>query len=274
MLAPDMDVIQMIFLALVQGVTEFLPVSSSAHLILPAYFTDWPDQGLAFDVAVHLGSLLAVMAYFRSTLTELTVSAWAGVTQRQFDANCQLILKVAVATLPTIIAGVLLKDLVATELRSIGVIATTTIVFGALLWISDRRTTYAVTNERDIGWPIAIAIGLAQAIALIPGTSRSGITMTAAMLMAVAPTAAARFSFLLSLPTIAGAALLTGLDVADAGLDARWMELFWGLVLSAGAAYITIGFFLRLLERTGMTPYVIYRLALGAVLASLALGWL
>lgn len=276
MLPGDMDVLQILFLAIVQGLTEFLPVSSSAHLILPSAFTDWPDQGLAFDVAVHLGSLLAVTLYFRQTLLGLGTSAWGAVRSggSELDANVWLIAKVAVATLPTIVAGLLLKDVIESELRSIAVIATTTVVFGVLLWLSDRRTTFAYADEREIPWWPVILIGLAQALALVPGTSRSGITITAALFLAVAPAAAARFSFLLSLPTIAGAALLISLDLLETGVDTHWMDLFWGFALSAVAAYVAIGFFLRLLDRTGMTPYVIYRLALGAVLAAIVWGWL
>ena len=271
-----MDVLQILFLALVQGITEFLPVSSSAHLILPSAFTDWPDQGLAFDVAVHLGSLLAVSLYFRHTLLGLSTSAWSAVRSggAQLDDNVWLIAKVGVATLPTVVAGLLLKDVIEAELRSISVIAITTVLFGVLLWVADRRRSFAYSDERDIPWWPAILIGLAQVLALVPGTSRSGITITAALFLAVAPAAAARFSFLLSLPTIAGAALLTSLDLLETGVDTRWSDLFWGFALSAVAAYIAIGFFLRLLDRTGMTPYVIYRLLLGAVLAAIVWGWI
>jgi undecaprenyl-diphosphatase len=180
-----------------------------------------------------------------------------------------------IATIPAVIFGFAFKDLVATEWRSITVIATTTAVFGILLFVADRTKQARITSEFDLSWVIVCLVGLAQAIAIIPGTSRSGITITIALFLGVAPAAAARFSFLLSIPTISGAALLLGLDAymdsSVGGVANNWSDLFAGFVLSGIAAYFGIHYFIALLERTGMTPYVIYRLVLAAVLAFLLL---
>jgi undecaprenyl-diphosphatase len=259
--------LQIIVLSLIQGLTEFLPISSSAHLLLPALLTDWPDQGLAFDIAVHLGSLLAVLSYFRSDMARFAVSGTRLLTQQRFDEHSELLLKIVVATLPVVVVGYLLKGWVESELRTVPVIATTTIVFALALWWADRQRG-AIGQP---GWLQALMIGAAQVLAIVPGTSRSGITITAALLLGLSRTSAARFSFLLSIPTIAGAALLATLDLAEAGEVARWPELALGTTLAGLSAYVCIHYFIALLERTGVMPYVVYRLVLGAVLLGLLL---
>ena len=256
-----MDTLQIIVLALVQGITEFLPISSSAHLVLPSLLTDWPDQGLAFDVGVHFGSLLAVIAYFRKELWNMASDTLAYPATRSYSPNIDLVFKLALATLPVVIVGLLAKDFIEANLRSLPVIATTTIVFGLLLWWSDRQPGHGAS----VGWSHALWIGLAQVLALIPGTSRSGITITAALLLSLNRTEAARFSFLLSIPTIAGAQLLLTLDLLEVGVE-RWSELMAGAALAGLSAYACIHFFVSLVERTGMLPYVIYRLLLGGFL--------
>lgn len=257
-----MDWLQVIVLALLQGITEFLPVSSSAHLILPVQLTSWPDQGLAFDVAVHAGTLVAVLAYFRAEVTGLFASAGTLIAERRIDSTLDLWMKVAVATLPVIIAGFIAKDFVESELRTVKVTAITTIVFGILLGLADRR----LGTADSISWPVALVIGFSQVIALIPGTSRSGITMTAALFLGLSRTNGARFSMLLSIPTILGAALLITLDVLEQGLDIGLAHMAGGFLLSAISAFVAIRYFMLLVERTGMMPYVIYRLLLGTVL--------
>jgi undecaprenyl-diphosphatase len=254
--------LQIIVLSLIQGLTEFLPVSSSAHLILPALLTDWPDQGLAFDIAVHLGSLLAVLTYFRREMGQFAVSGTRLITRQTYDEHSDLLLKVVVATLPIVVVGYLLKGFVATELRSVLVIAMATIVFALALWWADRQRGQI---DRP-SWMHTLMIGSAQVLAIVPGTSRSGITITAALLLGLSRTSAARFSFLLSIPTISGAALLATLDLLEAGDAARWPELALGATLAALSAYTCIHYFIALIERTGVMPYVIYRLVLGAVL--------
>jgi len=256
------DWLQIIALALVQGITEFLPISSSAHLILVAKYGSWADQGLTFDVAVHLGTLTAVCLYLRADLARYVTSGLRFVSGGGADQDLQEMLKVGLATLPVVIGGVLLQDDVEGRLRSITVIATTTIVFGLVLAVADR---FRGTRE-TVTWIQALLIGLAQALALIPGTSRSGITITAALFLGLTRQSAARFSFLLSIPTIAGAALLMIVELVAAPEPARWGDLMIGAVLSGLSAYFCISAFIALLERTGLWPYVLYRIALGIAL--------
>ncbi len=256
-----MDWLQIIVLSLIQGITEFLPISSSAHLVLPSQLTDWPDQGLAFDVGVHFGSLVAVMLYFRSDLTAMLSSTFQFTRTRVVDDELLLVGKLALASFPVAVVGLLAKDFIELNLRTVPVIATTTIVFGLALWWSDRRPT----QDGDVGWHHALLIGVAQVLALVPGTSRSGITITAALVLGLSRTSAARFSFLLAIPTIAGAQLLLTLDLLDTGID-RGAELLAGALIAGFSAYACIAAFVNLVERTGMLPYVIYRLLLGAAL--------
>ena len=261
-----MDWLQIIFLSLVQGITEFLPISSSAHLILPAELGAWSDQGLAFDVAVHLGTLSAVCLYFRRDLLTYVTGTASLLRHRRREPAVDEMLKVGAATVPIVVAGVLLKDTAEHAWRQIEVIAATTIGFGLLLGYADR-----VHGEQTaVGWRVALLIGAAQVLALVPGTSRSGITITAALLLGLSRTAAARFSFLLSIPTIAGAGALTGFDLLAQPEPARWSELIAGGALAGISAYLCIATFLALVERTGMLPYVIYRLVLGAALIWIA----
>ena len=254
-------------LALVQGLTEFLPISSSAHLILPSAIGGWEDQGLAFDLAVHLGSLLAVVSYFRKTLLQIASEMIPGsATPAQLPRN-DLGWKLVVATIPVVVAGFLLKDIVETTLRDARVIVMTTIGFALLLWWADR-TDSPLDDEIPISWKAALLIGLAQVLALVPGTSRSGVTMTAALLCGQGRVAASRFSFLLSIPVIAGAALLMIVDLLSIG-QVNWYGLAYGLLVSAAAAYTCIHFFLKLINSVGFLPFVIYRLALGVLLVFL-----
>lgn len=274
-----MEWLQVIVLALVQGITEFLPVSSSAHLVLPAQLTSWPDQGLAFDVAVHFGTLVAVLAYFRKDLLSML---WAigqapavyAARSSEVPSNAETeqaaqdivqLLKLGLAAIPVVIIGFLGKDFIQDNLRTVPVIATTTMLFGAALWYADRRPTTNTT----ITWQAAAIIGLAQSIALIPGTSRSGITITAALLLGLSRVKAAKFSFLLAIPTIAGAQLLLSLDLAAGNLDTDLAKVAAGAALAGVSAYLGIHYFMQLVERTGMLPYVLYRLVLGLVLFGL-----
>jgi undecaprenyl-diphosphatase len=261
------DWLQIIILALVQGVTEFLPISSSAHLILVAESGVWPDQGLAFDVAVHLGTLTAVCLYFRSDLTRYLHSLEHFVRGTGRDEGFNELLTVVIATIPVVIAGLAFKEEVSDTWRQLPVMAGTAIVVGLVLALADRFRGEITT----VSWRDALFIGLAQTLALIPGTSRSGITITAALLLGLSRTTAARFSFLLSIPTIAGAALLTGFDLAMAPEPARWTDLLIGAGLAGGSAYLCISAFIALVERTGMLPYAAYRLILGLLLFWIAL---
>jgi len=260
-----MDFVQILLLALVQGLTEFLPISSSAHLILVPVITDWQDQGLAFDVAVHVGTLAAVMAYFRREIWAMGRDWLGSLAGRGTTPDSRLAWAVILGTIPVGLAGLLFNDVISTELRSPLVIAEATIGFGLLLWLADARGRRE-RDERSIGWKDVAVIGLAQALALIPGTSRSGITMTAGLLMGLTRDASARFSFLLSIPVILLAGGLKTTELMATGAPVNWTSLVLGAVLSGVSAYLCIVFFLRLLERLGMMPFVIYRLVLGLVL--------
>ncbi|MGF1693048.1 undecaprenyl-diphosphate phosphatase [Photobacterium kagoshimensis] len=249
-------------LALIQGLTEFLPISSSAHLILPSQVLGWDDQGLAFDVAVHVGTLAAVVLYFRKEVVSL-LSAWVGsIFKRQHSAESKLAWMIALATIPACIFGLLMKDFIELYLRSAWVIACTTIIFGLLLWWVDKRATQQVSEEQT-SWKQALFIGLAQAAAIIPGTSRSGATMTAALHLGFTREAAARFSFLMSIPIIllAGSYLTLKLVTSGAPIDVSGLGI--GLAVSFVSAYACIHVFLKLVTRLGMLPFVIYRLLLG-----------
>lgn len=258
------DWIHTVILALIQGLTEFLPISSSAHLILPSQLFGWDDQGLAFDVGVHVGTLCAVVVYFRSEVFSLAKSSTLSlVGQRSTDAKLGWL--VVLATLPAIAAGVLFGDLVDQYGRSILVIAATTLIFGVLLGWADIANR-ATKSMSSMGLPDALIIGVAQAIALIPGTSRSGITITAALALGFERQSAARFSFLLSIPVILGAGTLKSLDLIKQGADAPWMMVGVGALIAAISAWLCIHLFLSWLDRIGMRPFVIYRLLLGIAL--------
>lgn len=257
-----MDTLQIIVLAIVQGFTEFLPISSSAHLILVPAFTQWADQGQAFDVALHIGSLIAVVIYFRTDLRNMIVAWLHSLGTRQQTPNSRLAWAVLFATIPAGLVGLILKDYIELNLRGAEVIATTTIIFGLLLWYADRMGKRN-RDEHAMRWKDVLFIGCAQAIALIPGTSRSGITMTAALMMGLTRSAAARFSFLLSVPVILLSGGLKTIDLVRSDTVVDWYALFAGTVLSALSAYLCIHLFLKLLERIGMLPFVVYRVFLG-----------
>lgn len=259
-----MTLLHIIVLALMQGFTEFLPVSSSAHLILVPVLTQWQDQGLAFDVAVHLGTLTAVVVYFRKDLLVMTRDWSLSVMRRQSVGESKLAWAIIWATIPVGLAGLLLHDFVSTVLRSPIVIAWATIGFGLLLGYADRIGLRQRELDK-LGWYDVLTIGLAQAFAIIPGTSRSGITMTAGLFLGLSRQAAARFSFLLSIPTILMAGGYESLKLIKHG-SVDWNAMLWGVVLSAVMAFLTIFYFLKFLDRVGMMPFVIYRLLLGAFL--------
>lgn len=265
-----MEWFQIVILALVQGITEFLPISSSAHLILPKEVLGWPDQGLAFDVAVHFGSLIAVLIYFRRDVGSMIWDWSHHVMGRGATDNSRLAWWIILATIPAGLAGLLFKDWIEDNLRSSLVIATTTIVFGLLLAYADKYSRHT-KKLVEMSAAAALIIGIAQAMALVPGTSRSGITMTAALLLGFCRSDAARFSFFMSIPIIVLGAALQTWELIQVG-GAVWLDILAGTLLSAISAYACIHFFLKFIERIGMMPFVIYRLLLGALL--LAMIWL
>lgn len=260
-----MELTHIIWLALIQGLTEFLPVSSSAHLILVPQLLGWQDQGLAFDVAVHLGTLMAVIAYFRQDIVTLFFAWISSITQRVMTAEARLAWGVILGTIPAGLVGLAFKDVIEVHLRSPLVIAVTTILFGLLLWLADRRGRL-VRDEYTLSWQDFLVIGGAQAMALIPGTSRSGITITAGLLLGLTREAAARYSFLLSIPIIVLSGLGVTGDLLSSPDSVDWTTLILGTVIAAGSAFVCIHYFLAFINRMGMTPFVIYRLLLGALL--------
>jgi len=260
--------LEAVILALVQGFTEFLPISSSAHLILPSQILGWSDQGLAFDVAVHVGTLLAIVIYFRREVVQLTGAWFKSVSGREQSQNSRLAWLIILSTIPAGLSGFLFNDFISDNLRSTAVIATTTILFGVILYISDHRGSRNLHVE-DMNIKAAIIIGLSQALALIPGTSRSGITMTAALLLGYTRDAAARYSFLLSIPLIAAAGMLKGKELLETGSDNDWFLVIVGTVVAFVSAHACIHWFLKFLEKISFTPFVIYRLLLGTVLLAL-----
>lgn len=265
-----MELFQVIILSIVQGLTEFLPVSSSAHLILTPIIFNWQDQGLAFDMAVHVGTLIAIVGYFRKELIRMTRSWFRSVTTFKFDADAKLAWAVLFGTIPVGLAGLAFKDYIEINLRSPLVIAIATLVFAFFLWIADRYAKQE-RDEYEIRWTDVLMIGLAQAVALIPGTSRSGATMTMALFMGLTRQAAARFSFLLSIPTIVLGGGLVTIELIQTKTTVEWGSLSLAVILSAISAWICIHYFLKLLDRFGMMPFVIYRVLLGILL--LALFW-
>ena len=257
-----MDLLHIVVLALVQGLTEFLPVSSSAHLILVPVLTGWADQGLAFDVAVHVGTLAAVLAYFRREVGRMVLAGLGSLAGRGMTPDARLGWQVVLATLPVVLAGFIFKDWIEANLRGPIVIAWATIVFGLLLGWADRRGRREY-DEYQLGWSTALIIGLSQVLALIPGTSRSGITITAGLALGLSRHGAARFSFLLAIPTILGSAVLLLQELLASTAPVDWLALGLGTILSFISALLCIHFFLRLLEHIGMLPFVVYRIVLG-----------
>ncbi len=266
-----METIQIVILAIVQGLTEFLPISSSAHLILVPVVLKWPDQGLVFDVAVHVGSLTAVMLYFRHEVVSMTTAWFGSVFRQQQSRDSRLAWWVIVGTIPAVIAGLLFKDIVETDFRSPLVIAWATIGFGVLLGVADKVQRHA-RDEYSLSFKDVIIIGCFQALALIPGTSRSGITMTAGLFLGLNRDSAARFSFLLSIPVIIASGVFKTRDLIDSKVPVEWSLLVLAVLLSAISAWLCIHWFLKLINRIGMMPFVVYRLLLGALLLYLFSG--
>lgn len=259
-----MDFIQFIILGLIQGVTEFLPISSAAHLILVPKLLGWADQGLAIDLAAHVGTLVAVVYYFRRDLQKMLATWYQSGFSLKDPQSCY-VWYVLVATIPVAIAGFLARDLVGEHLRNPLVIAGTTIFFGLLLGWADYSGRRSRT-ESTLQWKDVLLIGLAQALALVPGTSRSGITMTAGLLLGLNREAASRFSFMLSIPVTLLAGGYGVIKLIQSSETVDWTAVLIVTLVSASTAFLTIHYFLKFLQRFGMMPYVIYRMLLGAIL--------
>ena len=255
-----MDLLQLIVLAIVQGVTEFLPISSSAHLVLVPALTGWPDQGIALDVATHLGTLLAVLVYFRRETVQMSLEALGRSASRQREGG-SLLLLVVIATLPVVVVGFALREVIAGSLRSAVLIAWMTLIFGVLLYLADRRR--GERTVEDMGTRDAAIIGIAQAFALIPGVSRAGVTMTAARFLGYSRAESARFSLVLSIPTILAASTLIGYDIYASGSVAIQQEAWVAAGLAFFAALLAIDAMMKWLQKASFTPFVVYRLLLG-----------
>ena len=260
-----------LLLAIVQAITEFMPISSSGHLGLAGFFFDLPYQGLTFDLALHLGTLFAIVAYFWRDLwaigrETLALRSFANPSPLQ-----RMGIGIALSTIPAALVGVAMPDAFTESLRTPVLIAINLIVFGVLLGLADRKGAQ-VRDAASLSYRDALLIGAAQALALIPGTSRSGVTMTAAMALGLTRDAAARYSFLMAVPITALACAHGALGFArgDEAFDAKAMVL--GIVVSAVAGVAVIHFLLAILRRLGTAPFVVYRIALGlVVLAMVAL---
>ncbi len=260
-----MDLLHVVCLALLQGFTEFLPISSSAHLILAPRLLGWEDQGIAFDVAVHIGTLLAVVTYFRHHIVIMFIAWVDSLRGRGLSQSALIAWGIIVATIPAGLAGLLLKDIIQTELRSPVVIGIASILFGIVLLGADKFNVQK-RCDKDMGWKDFITIGLAQALALIPGTSRSGITMTAGLMLGLKRDAAARFSFLLSIPIIVASGLGVVKDMFETTATIDYAMMGVGTMIAAIRAFFCIHYFLIFIQRIGMLPFVIYRVLLGVVL--------
>lgn len=259
-----MDWLQALVLALMQGLTEFLPISSSGHLILPKEVLGWPDQGSSFDVAVHVGSLFAIVAYFRRDLLDIALGSFQAVQSKQQNQHSLLLLQLAVATVPAGLAGLLFNDYIDEHFRSALVIATTTLIFGLLLGWADIKGQ-RLKSMAQMTFGLALIIGLFQMLALIPGTSRSGITMTAALILGFRRDSGARFSFLMSVPIIALSGLYKAFELIGQA-DVAWALIALGVSVSALSAYACVYWFMAAIEKMGMMPFVIYRICLAALL--------
>ena len=264
-----MPFLQILILAAIQGITEFLPISSSGHLILVPNFIGLVDQGLMMDVAVHVGTLAAVIIYFWRDILGMITALFRIFQQmanhRKFDAEFWLFCKLVIATLPTIMAGFYVNKYMGADLRTLELIGWTTLSFGILLFIADK-INMTVRKMEHISFRGAFFIGLMQAVALVPGTSRAGITMTAARFLGVERQDAARFSLLLSIPTIIGAGVLKGFELSET----ENTVLIYDVLMLAGFSFlfalVAISLLMVWLRRASFTPFVIYRILLGCML--------
>lgn len=265
-----MSFLQILVLSIVQGATEFLPVSSSGHLLLVPVLSGWADQGLAIDVAAHVGTLVAVLIYFWRDVWRLATGTLKLLTGR-LEAGGRLALYLLAATIPALLLGLFVDRYLGSLLRDPLVVAWALIGFGLVLYAADRVGPRALRIE-DVTLKSALLIGFAQVLAFIPGTSRSGITITAARLLGFERAEAARFSFLLSIPAIAAAGLWEGRKLLAEGDPALLQAAVLTAGLSALAGLLAIAFLMAWLRRASFAPFVVYRVGLGLVLMGLIYG--
>ncbi len=257
--------LQVVVLAIVQGISEFLPISSSGHLVLVPVAFGWTDQGLAFDVAVHFGSLIAVCLFFWDDIKAMIRGGFSLLGMNFDGPEARMALGIGLGTIPAAVAGLTLAGWIEANLRDPSVIVFTLAGYGILMVVADRLGKRD-KNISDITLKHAFIIGCAQALALIPGTSRSGITITAGRFLGFDRRDAARFSFLLSVPVILLATIfeMGSLVVRDA--EVPWAQFGVAVVVSAIVAYISIDFFMRFVTRIGLLPFAAYRIVLAAII--------
>ncbi len=261
-----MEIFQTIILSLVQGLTEFLPISSSAHLVLIPKLSGLKDQGLAYDVVLHFGTLCAIVYYYRCSLLSMSKSFFNSLQTRRLEGDAGLAWAVLLGTIPVGLVGIFFKNDISINLRSVEVIAFATIFFGLLLGFSDWLHSRMDRVRDVIRASDVLIVGCFQALALIPGTSRSGITITAALLVGLSRQMSIKFSFLLAIPVITLATLVKMFDLVNESAEVDWLMLTLGFIVSAITAYVTVVFFIRLVDRIGFLPFVIYRILLGVLL--------
>jgi undecaprenyl-diphosphatase len=266
--ARGVELLHIAVLALIQGITEFLPISSSGHLALLPMVTGWPDQGLLLDVAVHVGTLGAVLLYFWRDIFDMILGLFSLLKGRKHP-GAKLLGNLLLASIPVVIAGYYVNKYYGDAWRNLTVIGWTTFGFGLLLYISDK-VGMTIRRVEHITWGTAVVLGLAQCLALVPGTSRSGITMTAARILGFEREDAARFSMLMSIPTILGAGVLKGWELYQAGDAKLTSDALLAAGLSFAVALLAIFLLMAWLRRATFTPFVVYRLLLGAGLLALA----
>lgn len=258
-----MSIFQSIILGAIQGLGEFLPISSTAHLALVSYFTGWTDPGLTFDIALHVGTLVAVLTFFWKDWFDIFTSAITNVKKEGFmSLKKELLYFLVIGTIPGVVFGLLLEDKAETIFRSPLIIASTLIIAGFFLYWADKKFK-GQKELKDVNLKDAIFIGLFQALAIIPGVSRSGITITAGLFKNFNRSNAARFSFLLSTPIIAGSAILKVPELFASGLES---SLLIGILTSAIFGYLAIKYLLRFLEKYGYELFFWYRLTLGIII--------
>ena len=257
-----MEVLQILILSIIQGLTEFLPISSSAHLIISSSILGQETQSITVDIFAHGGSLFAVIIYFRAELAD-------ALRDYKFSSSDSFLNKLFLGSFPILIIGFFFREFISENLRTLDIIAISTIFFGILLWIADRTTKDQSPNE-SVTFKHAFFIGLAQCLALIPGTSRSAITIICALFLSYSRTIASKFAFMLAIPTLGVILLSEVISLGFSPLEINWLDVLLVLTFSFLSSYLCIGVFLKLIERIGFTPFVIYRVLLGTFLLFLA----
>ena len=254
-----MDFVQILILSIIQGITEFLPISSQSHLILTSKLLGMSDQGLSFDIALHAGSLMAIIIYYRKEITKIMSIS---------DEGIQYLKLIIIGSIPLPIIGLLFVDIVSENLRTINTIAFMTIVFALLLYFAERRNYENKNSFATLSFFTIIFIGFMQTLAIMPGVSRSGIVITAALLLNYSREDSIKIAFLLSIPAIFMATVYQSMQLYEVGYIEILNEHLLGMILSFIFSYITIHLFISTINKISFTPYIVYRISLGLLLFS------